>query len=36
VIVVRDNDRVHRALLEQHGARAIAEGAHFVAYTMPR
>ena len=36
VILVRDNDRKNRALVEAHGAQLVATGAHFVAYTMPR
>jgi hypothetical protein len=36
IYVVRDNDRVKRALLERRGAAVIATGAHFVAYTIAR
>jgi len=36
LIIVRDNDRRNRAIVEQHGAKLAATGAHFVAYTMPR
>jgi 4-amino-4-deoxy-L-arabinose transferase-like glycosyltransferase len=36
LIIVRDSDRNNRAIVEQHGGRLIATGAHFVTYTMPR
>ncbi len=36
VLIVRDNDRAMRMLVERHGGRTVTEGAHFVAYTMPR
>jgi hypothetical protein len=36
LIIVRDNDRRNRAIVEQHGAQLAATGSHFVAYTMPR
>ncbi|MEO8035613.1 MAG: phospholipid carrier-dependent glycosyltransferase [Acidobacteriota bacterium] len=32
VFLVRERDRLHRALVELHGGRLIATGAHFVAY----
>ncbi|MGZ7032239.1 MAG: glycosyltransferase family 39 protein [Thermoanaerobaculia bacterium] len=36
IFIVRNNDGVNRARLEQHGMRAIAEGSRFVAYERPR
>jgi 4-amino-4-deoxy-L-arabinose transferase-like glycosyltransferase len=36
LIIVRDSDRNNRAIVEQHGGRLIAAGAHFVTYTMPQ
>jgi 4-amino-4-deoxy-L-arabinose transferase-like glycosyltransferase len=36
LVILRDSDRKNRALVEQHGGRLVAAGAHFVTYTMPR
>jgi 4-amino-4-deoxy-L-arabinose transferase-like glycosyltransferase len=36
IFIVRDVDRAKRLLLEQHGARVIGTGPHFVAYTIQR
>ncbi len=36
LIIVRDSDRKNRTIVEQHGGRLVATGAHFVTYTMPR
>ncbi|MDQ6800654.1 MAG: glycosyltransferase family 39 protein [Acidobacteriota bacterium] len=36
LIIVRDSDRRNRTIVEQHGGRLVATGAHFVTYTMPR
>ena len=36
LIIVRDSDRKNRAIVEEHGGRLVATGAHFVTYTMPR
>ncbi len=35
VLIVRSDDPVNRAAVEQHGARLVATSAHFMAYTMP-
>jgi 4-amino-4-deoxy-L-arabinose transferase-like glycosyltransferase len=36
VWLVREGDAANRKLVESSGASLVAEGAHFVAYTMPR
>lgn len=36
ILIVRNNDRGIRKLIEEHGGRAVTANAHFVAYTMPR
>ena len=36
LIIVRSNDSANRAIAEHSGARLVATGARFVAYTMPR
>ncbi len=36
LIIVRDSDHKNRTIVEQHGGRLVATGAHFVTYTMPR
>ena len=35
VFIVRKNDAANGSLLESHGGRRVAEGAHFAAYTIP-
>jgi hypothetical protein len=35
LFIVRSDDRINRALVQQRGGRLVATGARFVAYTMP-